>query len=158
MATTIDTVQLNGCYFEAAYDVLEQSVKGNYSKVRYYGILHVTNNYVSWSSGSAYVYFSGNVQLGTYYSKGDYTVVQYEHINQHNSDGSLTIGVNFGLSSSFTSGGKTDVPVTFPPISRSFSKAPVIELNKNNEVSITCDWTTSEVCSGIRWKKETDIG
>ena len=49
MATSLGRVYLNGCNYELAYDLLGQNVEGNYSNVRLYGILHVTNNYISWS-------------------------------------------------------------------------------------------------------------
>ena len=104
MATSLGRVYLSGCNYEEAYDLLSQSVENNTSTVRLYGILHVTNNYVSWSSGSASVHTSGLQAIGTYYSRGDYIVITRDFTFTHDSNGNFSAYIGASLSTTFVSG------------------------------------------------------
>lgn len=117
MATTVGTVYLNGCNYQLQYDLLSQSVEENKSRVRLYGVLNVTNNYIAWSSGSASVHTSGLQGIGTYYSRGTYTLIQRDFDFTHNSDGTFSIYIGASLSTTFVSGDTGGV-VTLPTIPR----------------------------------------
>lgn len=117
MATSLGRVYLSGCNYELAYDLLSQSTADNTSSVRLYGILHVTNNYVSWSSGSASVHTSGLQGIGTYYSKGDHTLITRDFTFTHDGNGNFSTYIGASLSTTFVSGdcGGT---MTLPKINR----------------------------------------
>lgn len=117
MAISLGIKQLNGCSYELAYDLLGQSTEGNYSNVRLYGILHVTNNYVAWSRGSASVHTSGLQEIGTYYSRGDYTLITRDFTFYHDNNGNFSVFIGASLSTTFTSGDTGGV-LTLPSIPR----------------------------------------
>lgn len=131
MATSLGRVYLNGCNYELAYDLLGQSVEGNYSSVRLYGILHVTNNYISWSRGSASVHTSGLQGIGTYYGKGDHVVITRDFNFGHDANGNFSVYIGASLSTSFVSGdcGGT---LTLPRIDRFATMTDAIN-NPNDE-------------------------
>ena len=105
MATEIGRVYLDGCNYELAYDLLSQSAENNTSDVRLYGILHVTNNYVSWDSGSASVHTSGLQPIGTYYGRGDYVVITRDFTFAHDSQGKFeNVGIGGSLRTTFVNG------------------------------------------------------
>ena len=117
MATTVATINLTGCNVQLRYDVLSQSAASNSSNVRLYVVLNVTNNEISWSSGSAWVHTSGNVGIGTRYTKGSHTLLTRDYTFTHNSDGTKTIAPGFGLNTSFVSGSSTGT-IVLPKINR----------------------------------------
>lgn len=120
MANSIGRVYLNGCNYEIAYDLLSQSIANNTSTVRFYGILHVTNNYIAWSSGSARVWSKTN-GLGTRYNKGDHWVVQQDVTITHNADGTKkNLSVTGALNTSFVSGTASGT-INLPTIPRASS-------------------------------------
>lgn len=120
MANSIGRIYLNGCNYEIAYDLLSQSIANNTSTVRFYGILHVTNNYIAWSSGSARVWGQTN-GLGTRYSKGDHWVVQQDVTISHNADGTKTsVYVDGSLNTTFVSGTASGY-INLPTIPRASS-------------------------------------
>lgn len=117
MATSLGRVYLSGCNYELAYDLLSQSTADNTSSVRLYGILHVTNNYISWSRGSASVHTSGLQSIGTYYSKGDHTLITRDYTFTHDSNGNFSSYIGASLSTTFVSG-DTGGTLTLPQIKR----------------------------------------
>lgn len=118
MATRIGIVNLTGCSYELAYDLLSQSVANNSSTVRLYGILHVTNNQISWTRGSASVHTSGLQAIGTYYSRGDYTVITRDFTFTHDAQGKFENAyIGASLSTTFVSG-DCGGNITLPKINR----------------------------------------
>ncbi len=99
----VGTTYLNGCNYQVGYDLLSQDVASNSSRVRYYGVLNVTNNYISWSRGTASVR-NTSVGIGTYYSKGSYTLVTEETTIYHDGNGNFGETLSGSLSTSFVSG------------------------------------------------------
>lgn len=99
----VGTLYLNGCNYQFGYDVISQSVANNTSTVSFYGILNVTNSYVAWSSGKAWVH-TAQAGMSTRYNKGGYVVVQSNFTFTHNADGTLTLAPGYGIETSFTSG------------------------------------------------------
>ncbi|MBR2677820.1 MAG: hypothetical protein IKE63_00170 [Bacilli bacterium] len=99
----VGTLYLSGCNYQFGYDVISQDVASNSSTVSFYGILNVTNNYVAWSSGRAWVH-TAQAGMATRYNKGSYVVVQSNFTFTHNADGSLTLAPGYGIETTFTSG------------------------------------------------------
>lgn len=108
MANIVGQVNLNGCNYQVGYDLLGQNTAGNYSTVRFYGILNVTNNYIAWSRGTASVW-GASAGLATRYNRGSYTVVTQDvnigHDNQGNYSGTLSGSLNTTFVSGTASGG-----------------------------------------------------
>lgn len=99
----VGTTYLNGCNYQVGYDLLNQDTASNSSRVRFYGVLNVTNNYISWSRGTASVR-NTSVGIGTYYSKGSYTLVTEETTIYHDSNGDFGETLSGSLSTSFVNG------------------------------------------------------
>lgn len=99
----VGTLYLSGCNYQFGYDVISQDVASNSSTVSFYGILNVTNNYVAWSSGTAWVH-TAQAGMATRYNRGSYVVVQSNFTFTHNADGNLTLAPGYGISTTFTSG------------------------------------------------------
>ena len=72
--------------YQVGYDLLSQDVATNTSSVRFYGVLNVTGNNISWVWGNASVW-GASASLGTSYNKGSYILVQQDVTIYHNSDG-----------------------------------------------------------------------
>lgn len=107
MANIVGQVNLNGCNYQVGYDLLSQNVAGNYSTVRLYGILNVTNNYVAWTRGTASVGMntpSTSAGLATRYNRGSYTVVTQDINLAHDSNGGFGGTLTGALDTTFTSG------------------------------------------------------
>lgn len=175
MATRIGIVSLSGCSYELAYDLLSQSSSSNSSQVRLYGILHVTGTYVSWSSGSASVHTSGLQAIGTYYSRGDYTVITRDFTFSHDSNGNFSAYIGASLSTTFVSG-SCGGTLTLPKINRkatvtsatdmtdesnpsaSFSNPgnmsliPYINFYLNNAVALRLERTKGSYTSPYNWE------
>lgn len=117
MATSLGSVGFSWGSYELAYDLLGQNIAGNYSTVRLYGILHVTGSYVSWSRGSASVHTSGLQSIGTYYSRGDHTVITRDFTFGHDNSGNFSMYIGASLSTTYTSG-DTGGTLTLPSIPR----------------------------------------
>jgi len=104
VATVIGQVNLNGCNYQLAYDLLGQSQGDNNSSVRLYGILNVTNNYISWTRGSASVHTSGLQGIGTYYGKGTHILIARDFTFNHDDKGDFSAYIGASLSTTFVSG------------------------------------------------------
>ena len=126
--TVLGTVYLNGCNYQIGYDLVSQSTANNTSTVNFYGVLNVTNNYISWSSGSASVR-GVSTSIGTYYSKGSHTLVQTQQTITPNSDGTYSADVSGSLSTTFVSGTASG-KITLPTIPR--ASQPSINTWPNN--------------------------
>lgn len=136
MATTVGTVQLTGCSYELAYDLLGQDIPNNYSVVRLYGILHVTNNYVSWSSGSASVH-TASTGIGTYYGRGDHILITSDFTWSHNNEGAFSAYIGASLSTTWVSGSCGGV-ITLPTIPRKATTLTAPNFNdETNSIQVT---------------------
>lgn len=117
MATIVGTVNLTGCSYSLAYDVLSQDIATNSSTVRLYGILSVTNNVISWTSGTASVHDSGDAAIGTTYYRGDHVVISRDYTWTHDVNGNWSGWVGASLKTTFVSGNTGGV-ITLPKINR----------------------------------------
>lgn len=117
MATWLGAVQFDTyASYELSYDLLSQNIQSNYSTVRLYGTLHVTGNYVSWSSGSASVHTESG-GIGTYYSRGDYLLIQRDFTFYHDNNGNFSSWIGGSISTTYKSG-STGGTMTLPKINR----------------------------------------
>lgn len=121
----VGTVYLNGCNYQVGYDLLSQNTADNYSTVRFYGVLNVTNNYISWSRGTASVWGASS-GLGTRYNRGSYTVVQQDANLYHDNNGNYSATLSGTLSTTFVSGTATG-NFSLPKINR----YPVLQSGQN---------------------------
>lgn len=118
MATKVGSpVYMSGCNYQLGYDVLSQNSATNKSTVRLYGFLTVTNNVVSWSSGSASVHTSGLMAIGPSYNRGEHIVVYKDFEWEHDANGNFSMWIGASLSTTFVSGNTGGV-ITLPKIDR----------------------------------------
>ncbi len=105
MATRLGIVQLaSTASYELAYDLLGQNTIGNYSTVRFYGILHVTGYYINWSSGSASVHTSGLQGIGTRYNRGDHVIIQRDFTLGHDGNGNFNAYIGASIRTTYVNG------------------------------------------------------
>lgn len=102
----VGTINLSGCNFQIAYDLISQSTTNNTSTLSIYGILNVTNSYVAWSSGQAWTH-NNRVGLATRYNQDSYVLTQGNYTFPHDANGNCNVSVGYGLSSTYTSGSST---------------------------------------------------
>ena len=144
---TVGTVYLNGCNYQVGYDLISQSTANNTSTVKFWGKLNVTNNYISWSSGSASTW-GKSVGIGTYYSKGSHTLVTNQVTITHKADGTYSATLSGSLSTTFVSGtakGTFSLPTiprasqpsinTYPNNSPNFNIGDTITIHMNRASS-----------------------
>lgn len=137
MATIVGTVTLSGCKYSLGYDLLSQSSSTNSSVVRLYGILEVTNNYVSWSRGSASVHTSGLAAIGTYYARGTHVVISRDFTWTHDANGNFSVWIGASLSTTFVSGDTGGV-ITLPSIARKITTTSAPDFNdETSSISVT---------------------
>ena len=98
----IGTAYMNGCNYQIGYDLLYTDNPNKLHRIRLYGVLNVTNNYIAWSSGTANVW-DATVGLATRYNNGSYIVVTKD-INVVNE---TSINVSGTLNTTFVSGTAT---------------------------------------------------
>lgn len=102
--------------YQVGYDLISQSRENNTSTVRFYGVLNVTGNQISWAWANASVWGATWNLSGQYY-KGSHTVVQQDVVITHNQDGSYSGTLSGTLSASWT-GGTASGTFTLPKIAR----------------------------------------
>ena len=116
MSTEVGRVYLNGCNYQLRYDLLSQDTANNKSRVRLYGVLEVTNNYISWSRGTASVHTESG-GIGTYYGKGTHTLIERDFEWGHDNNGDFSVYIGASLSTTFVSG-SCGGTITLPHINR----------------------------------------
>lgn len=136
MATWLGTTYFdNYANYELSYDLLSQNVQGNYSIVRLYGTLHVTGYSISWSWGNASVY-TESAGIGTYYSRGDYVVIQRDFTFYHDNNGNFSSWIGGGISTSYNSG-ETGGTMTLPKINRQANVTGATDFTDESNPTIT---------------------
>lgn len=121
--------------YQVGYDLLSQSVENNTSTVRFYGVLNVTGNNISWGWATASVW-SASTGIGTYYSRGSHTVVQQDVTITHRADGTYSGTLSGTLSSSYK-GGTASGTFTLPKIDRIAIVSAVSDFNDETNPTIT---------------------
>lgn len=136
MATWLGTTYFdNYANYELSYDLLSQSTQGNYSVVRLYGTLHVTGYNISWSWGNASVHTESQ-GIGTYYSRGDYVVIQRDFTFYHDNNGNFSSWIGGGISTSYHSG-DTGGTMTLPKINRQANVTGATDFTDESNPTIT---------------------
>lgn len=79
--------------------------------------MNVTNNYISWSRGTARVW-DKTVGIGTYYGKGSYTLVSTDIKAYCDASGNVSVYVGGSLDTSFVSSGEVGGTAYLPNIPR----------------------------------------
>lgn len=121
--------------YQVGYDLISQSVVNNTSKVKFYGVLNVTGNNISWSWANASVWGASN-GIGTWYGNGSYTVVSQEVTITHKADGTYSGTLSGTLSSSYKSGTASGT-FSLPKIDRIAVVSSVTDFNDESNPSIT---------------------
>ena len=136
MATWLGTTYFdNYANYELSYDLLSQSTQGNYSVVRLYGTLHVTGYSISWSWGTASVHTESQ-GIGTYYSRGDYVVIQRDFTFYHDNNGNFSSWIGGGINTSYHSG-DTGGTMTLPKINRQANVTGATDFTDESNPTIT---------------------
>lgn len=145
MATVAGTIYLNGCNYQLQYDILSQSQANNTTTVRFYGVLNVTNGWISWdTSKRVWVHYAENKSFSNYFTRGSYTMVQGDYTFTHDANGNKTQNVGFGIDTSFVSGSSA-VDITFPHIDRFATLSSAQDFTDEGNPKITF---TKNVASG----------
>lgn len=121
--------------YQVGYDLISQSVANNTSTVKFYGVLNVTGNNISWSWATASVW-STSTGIGSSYGRGSHTVVSQEVTIYHNNDGTYSGTLSGTLSSSYT-GGTASGTFTLPKINRIAVVSAVSDFNDETNPTIT---------------------
>lgn len=147
----IGQVNFNWGNYQIGYDLLSQNVAGNYSTVRIYGVINVSNSYVSWSSGTAAAH-TATTGLATRYNKGSYTVLANDFNVGHDENGNCSIGIGGYLHTTYTSGDCSGT-MTLPHINRT----AVINTFQGNDIEGDFKVTYTTRASGYSYKLRISI-
>ena len=121
--------------YKVGYDIISQSVANNTTTVRFYGVLNVTGNNISWAWANASVW-GASWGLGTSYGRGDHIVVQQDVTITHKNDGTYSGTLSGTLSASWTGGTATGT-FTLPKINRIAIVSAVSDFNDETNPTIT---------------------
>lgn len=121
--------------YQVGYDLISQSVANNTSTVRFYGVLNVTGNNISWAWANASVWGTTWGLAGSY-GKGSHTVVYEDVTITHRNDGTYSGTLSGTLSSSYT-GGTASGTFTLPKIDRIAVVSAVTDFNDETNPTIT---------------------
>ena len=121
--------------YQVGYDLISQSVANNTSTVRFYGVLNVTGNNISWAWANASVWGTTWGLAGSY-GNGSHTVVYEDVTITHRNDGTYSGTLSGTLSSSYT-GGTASGTFTLPKIDRIAVVSAVTDFNDETNPTIT---------------------
>lgn len=99
------------------YDLLSQSVASNSSNVRVYLYFHAPV-WISFSSASAYLHNSGWFSIATSFGAGEHHLCTFDITINHNSDGTGSFNVGYGINTSFLVSGSGSCGASLPRIPR----------------------------------------
>ena len=124
-------------HYILSYDLLSQSIGGNYSTIRVYGRIQLPV-YISWSRGSASI--NGvSFGLGTYYSAGTHNIGSTDITVYHDNAGNGSVYVSGSISSSYLMNGSCGGTIYLPQIARysQMSTAPNFNDEENPTITFT---------------------
>ena len=102
--------------YQVGYDILSTDQEQGYHSIRVYGVLNVTGNNISWSSGTARV-LDNTVGIGTYYGNGSYTLVSKDINVYADNEGHCSVYLDGSIDTTYKSG-STGGTAVLPDISR----------------------------------------
>lgn len=117
---------------QVGYDLLSQETANNRSLIRAYLVMNVNGTFITWTRGYASVQGSSAVSIGTYYTKGSYTLVQHDLWIAHDINGNFS-GILSGA-----------IETTHKAINGVVSDGFSLPQIKRNALIIACDDTTDE--------------
>lgn len=117
---------------QVGYDLLSQETVNNRSLIRAYLVMNVNGTFITWSRGYASVQGSPAVAIGTYYTKGSYTLVHHDLWIAHDINGNFS-GILSGA-----------IETTHKAINGVVSDGFSLPQIKRNSLIIACDDTTDE--------------
>lgn len=124
----------NSTNIQIGYDLITQETDNNRSLIRAYLVLNVGGTYVTWTRGSAAVQ-GLNVNIGTYYSRGSYTLVTNEFWVAHDVNGNFSGTLAGGLWTTWLKG-DVNGSFTLPQIQR-HALITDYDQNPNDEINPT---------------------
>lgn len=124
----------NSTNIQIGYDLISQEINNNRSLIRAYLVLNVGGTYVTWTRGSAAVQ-GLNVNIGTYYSRGSYTLVTNEFWVAHDVNGNFSGTLTGGLWTTWLRGDVSG-SFTLPQIQR-HALITDYDQNPNDEINPT---------------------
>lgn len=89
--------------YQIGYDLLSTHQAEGYHTIRVYGVLNVTGNSISWSSGSATV-GDATWEIGTWYGKGSYTLVYRDYNVYADANGHASFYFSGSINTTYKSG------------------------------------------------------
>ena len=136
MATVLGTSYFdNYANYQLAYDLISQDVASNSSRVRLYGILNVTGSSIGWSSGTASVHTESQ-GIGTYYSRGSYTVIYRDFTFYHDGNGNFSAYIGASINTTYKSG-STGGTLSLPRINRKANVTGATDFTDEGNPKIT---------------------
>ena len=117
---------------QVGYDLLSQETANNRSLIRAYLVMNVNGTFITWTRGYASVQGSSAVAIGTYYTKGSYTLVQHDLWIAHDINGNFS-GILSGA-----------IETTHKAINGVVSDGFSLPQIKRNALIIACDDTNDE--------------
>lgn len=141
--------------YQVGYDIISQSVADNTTTIRFYGVLNVTGNSISWSSATASVW-NKTVSIGTYYGNGSHTVVTQDATISHDANGNYSGWLSGTISTSYTSGTAAG-GFTLPKINRIAVVSAVSDFNDETNPTITFTNPAGFTINAFLRVGETDI-
>lgn len=132
------------------WELISQDIPGNYSTIKLQSIIQVEGaNYISWTRGSAYLH-TDNFDLGTRYNKGN-TVVHEMTVNiGHESDGTKTVNIGGGISTTYLMNGDCNGNITLPTIPR-YAEITRFDLSRRNETTASFTWEANKPCDTVQY-------
>ena len=155
MANIVGTTNLTGCNWQVGWDLISQNRVNRTSVVRLYGILNVTNSYVSWTRGTASV-GNSSVNLATRYNRGTHTLVSSDITVQHDGNGNYSGTISASLNTTFVSGtasGTMNLP-NIPPATPSYNSTNASQITTNSAYLSASINTQGQSITGGGW----DVG
>jgi len=132
------------------WQLLGQSITGNYSNIRLQASVYVGANYIDWTWGNGSLHgFSFN--LSSRYGKGESIVCTRDITVNHDANGNASIYVSGSINSSFLMNGSCGGTINLPKIDRT---APAVSLaiSEIKENSISFRYSVNLVCDIIQAK------
>lgn len=130
------------------WQLLGQSITGNYSNIRLQASIYVGANYIDWTWGNGSLH-DASFNLASRYGKGETVVYTRDITVNHDANGNASIYVSGSINSSFLMNGSCGGTINLPRIDRT---APTISLSISEikENSISFRYSANSVCDSIQ--------
>ncbi len=106
------------------WQLLEQNIKANWSKIKLQSIIYVGANNINWSSGSAILHGT-SFSLSSSYGRGETVVYEKEVTINHDANGKASVYISGSINTKFLMNGNCGGTINLPDIDR---KAPSVSI------------------------------